>query len=109
MAKTPISTAKTISTLDVRKGLGDILNRAAYGGESFVVERKGRPVAAVVPVERLQKLERIEEDARQWLREFFARPREPISEEEADRLALEAVQEVRREKRARERRKRRTA
>lgn len=40
----------TVSALEVRKNLGEILNRILYRGEEIIVERKGRPVAKIVPV-----------------------------------------------------------
>ena len=42
-----------ISTLEVRQRLGDILNRVALRNDQFIIERKGKPLAAVVPVEGL--------------------------------------------------------
>ena len=47
-----------ISTLEVRQRLGDILNRVALRNEQFIIERKGKPLAAVVPVERLEQMRR---------------------------------------------------
>lgn len=41
-----------VSALEVRKNLGEILNRILYRGEEILVERKGRPVAKMVPVEQ---------------------------------------------------------
>lgn len=46
-----------------RKQLPDILNRAAYTGERFVVNRHGKPVAAIVPVQDLDHLEKLEDVA----------------------------------------------
>jgi prevent-host-death family protein len=47
-----------ISTLEVRQRLGDILNRVALRNDQFIIERKGKPLAAVVPVERLEQMSR---------------------------------------------------
>ena len=52
--------AVAISSMQLRKSIGDILNRVQYTGECFVVERKGDAVAAIVPVELLEELERLE-------------------------------------------------
>jgi len=41
---------ETISTLEVRQRLGDMLNRVALRHDEFVIERKGKPLAALVPV-----------------------------------------------------------
>jgi prevent-host-death family protein len=57
-----------------RQNFSDIVNRAAYGGERIVVHRRKKPVAAVVPIEDLELLERIEDridlaEARKRLKE----------------------------------------
>ena len=41
---------KTVSTIEVRKHLGDILNRVALRHDQFIIERNGKPMAAVIPV-----------------------------------------------------------
>jgi len=57
-----------------RQNFADIVNRAAYGGERIIVHRRKKPVAAVVPIEDLELLEKIEDridlaEARKRLRE----------------------------------------
>lgn len=39
-----------ISATDLARRLGDILGRIRYRGESFIVERNGKPVARIGPV-----------------------------------------------------------
>ena len=46
-----------ITTLDLRAHMGELLDRVRLRFESFVVERKGREVAALIPAERLRRLE----------------------------------------------------
>jgi prevent-host-death family protein len=48
-----------ISTLDIRQRLGDMLNRVALRHDEFVIERKGKALAALVPVEKLEQMRRI--------------------------------------------------
>lgn len=73
-----------LSTLEIRKRLGEILNRIALRHDEFVVERKGRALAAMVPVEKLRRLERL---ARLHLMDALqARPGRPATAE-ADVLA----------------------
>ena len=50
--------SERISTLEVRRRLGDIVNRVHLRRERFIIERKGTSLAAVVPVETLGSLER---------------------------------------------------
>src|SRR6266550_4307863 len=47
-----------VSTLDVRQRIGDMLNRVALRHDEFIIERKGKPLAALVPVERLEQMRR---------------------------------------------------
>ncbi|MBF0166598.1 MAG: type II toxin-antitoxin system Phd/YefM family antitoxin [Alphaproteobacteria bacterium] len=51
----------TLSTADARGQLSDILNRAAFGKERVVVSRRGKPLAAVVPLEDIETLEALED------------------------------------------------
>ena len=46
-----------ISTLDLRAHLGELLDRVRLRYETFVIERKGREVAALIPAERARRLE----------------------------------------------------
>jgi prevent-host-death family protein len=48
----------TLSTLDLRQQLGDVLDRVALRYDQFVIERKGKPLAAVVPISKLEQMER---------------------------------------------------
>jgi prevent-host-death family protein len=50
--------AEKVSTMDVRARIGDMLNRVSLRHDEFIIERKGRPLAALVPVERLEQMRR---------------------------------------------------
>jgi prevent-host-death family protein len=45
----------------VREGFSDTINRVAYGRERVILHRRGKEVAAVVPMEDLKLLEAIED------------------------------------------------
>lgn len=79
--------SERISTLEVRRRLGDILNRVHLRHDRFVIERRGTPLAAVVPVETLESLERL---SREFMLEVLRRGRGGLAEAEADALADEA-------------------
>lgn len=51
----------SVSTSKVRDGLSDAINRVAYGGERILLERRGKPIAAIVSVEDVELLERLED------------------------------------------------
>jgi prevent-host-death family protein len=44
-----------------RQGFADTINRAAYGKERVVVRRRGKDIAAVVPIDDLRLLEELED------------------------------------------------
>jgi prevent-host-death family protein len=87
--------AEKISTMEVRERLGDYLNRVALRHDQFIIERKGKALAAMVPVEKLAALEQA---AREHLLTLRPRRRSP-SQPEADRLADEAKHRTRGRKR----------
>ena len=88
-----------VSTLEVRQRLGDMLNRVALRHDEFVIERKGKPLAALVPVE---KLEQMKEIARRHAREFLEQQRSGgLTDKEAMKLANEAKQWARKRKKQR--------
>ncbi|MBI3942760.1 MAG: type II toxin-antitoxin system Phd/YefM family antitoxin [Chloroflexi bacterium] len=52
--------AITISAMGLRDQIGEILNRVLYAGDRYIIERRGKPVAAVISIEELRHLERLE-------------------------------------------------
>jgi prevent-host-death family protein len=52
--------ATTISVMELRDRVGDTLNRVSYAGERFIIERRGKPVAAIISIELLELLEHME-------------------------------------------------
>jgi prevent-host-death family protein len=50
-----------ISAADARKKFANIINRVAYGKESFVLTRRGEALAAIVSMEDLKLLQELEE------------------------------------------------
>ncbi len=50
-----------ISAADARKKFANIINRVAFGKESFVLTRRGEPLAAIVSIDDLKLLQEIEE------------------------------------------------
>jgi prevent-host-death family protein len=79
---------------EARSKFAEVLGRVGYGGEVVIVERSGKPVAVVVPVDmyatlvgerkaRFQVLDRIRERA------------PALSDEEIEKDVSEAIQSVR--------------
>lgn len=94
---------KTISALDARRRLGELLEEVYYQGSQFIVERAGKPMAVVVPIEQYRQW-------RQRREEFFAmidevRERNQDTPPEVIEAEVEeSVREVRANRRKAERR-----
>lgn len=54
--------ATSITAMELRDRIGDVLNRVLYNGERIVIERRGRPVAAIISMADLEYLERLEDE-----------------------------------------------
>ena len=52
---------QTLSVVEIRNSLADIMAQVSYAGLRFVVERKGRPMVALVSIEDLRRLEALED------------------------------------------------
>jgi len=50
---------KRITTAEARTRMAELLNRAAYGKERFVVTRHGKALVAIVPLEEVTLLDRL--------------------------------------------------
>jgi antitoxin (DNA-binding transcriptional repressor) of toxin-antitoxin stability system len=70
--------------MEVRKSIGDILNRVALRGDEYLVERKGKALAVLMPV---AKAEAIRRAARLRLGEWLARRNAVKTDEDAMKLA----------------------
>jgi prevent-host-death family protein len=69
----------TLNAARVREQFAEALNRVGYGKERVVIERHGKPVAALVPIEDLETLRALEdridlEAARDVLKQTDALP-----------------------------------
>lgn len=87
---------KTVNALKARQHLGQLLEEVYYRGDQYIIERAGKPMAAIVPLAYLE--ERQKHRDRLWaaIEAVHARnAEEPAEVIEAD--IAEAVQAVRRD------------
>ncbi len=50
-----------LSVAEAREQFSEAINRAAYGKERIVVTRRGKRLAAIVPIEDMEAMEAIED------------------------------------------------
>ncbi len=84
---------KKVAAFDARRHFGTLIEDVSAKGDKVIVERHGKPVAVVVPVEVYEQWKAARE-------RFFdmvelAASNANLTPEEADRLAEEAVAAVR--------------
>ncbi len=48
--------AKKVRVTEAKANISALMARAGYGGERFLIERRGRPLAALVGAEDLERL-----------------------------------------------------
>lgn len=89
--------ASKVSTLEVRQRIGDMLNRVALRHDEFIIERKGKPLAALVPIERLEQMRRFAR--RHGLDVMQQQKGGAVSDDQATALGLEAQQWARQQRR----------
>lgn len=96
--------AQRVSTLEIRKRLGELLDRVALRKDQFVIERKGKVLAALVPASELDRLDLL---ARRYVLGILERQRGgSLTQAQADRLADEAKHRTRKRRAGRSRARR---
>ena len=83
---------------EARQKFSEMVGRVRYGGETVILESSGKAVAAVIPIDRYEKMQSAEREARfEAIERIRARiPQYPEEEVRAD--IEEAIREVRRER-----------
>ena len=51
----------TLNSTNARENLSEVLNRVAYAKDRVRITRRGKAIAAVVPIEDLELIERLED------------------------------------------------
>ena len=49
---------KTVSAIKVRQNLGEVMNEVALRNDEYIVERAGKPLVAIIPVEKYLSMKR---------------------------------------------------
>ena len=86
---------KKISAMKARQNLGQLLNEVSIRGDSYIIERAGKPLAALVDMERFQQLQEDQDAALQALKKVWEKmagaDNQEIQEaiEEAEKIAKE--------------------
>jgi len=88
---------KKISALKARQNLGQVMNEVAIKGDDYIIERAGKPLVAVIPIEKYQSLQQEIEEFFEALSQVRANLKEK-GEKDMDMLVEEAVRSYRKPK-----------
>jgi prevent-host-death family protein len=88
------SLKRTVSALDARRRLGEMLEGVYYRGDEVIIERAGKPMAVVIPADRYEGLERNRERLFDFIEQAQDRNR-AVPEGELAAEIERAIREVR--------------
>lgn len=90
---------RAIGAYEARRRLGQLIEEAFYKRDHFIIERSGRPMAALVPIDDYHKWQRLAKDQIfRMLEEVWERNAE-VSTEELQKDVTEAIRTLRHEDR----------
>ena len=58
------SSVKKINAMRMRQSLGELLNEVYYRGDTYIVERDGKPMAALIPLLQLEAIQKYQGSAK---------------------------------------------
>jgi prevent-host-death family protein len=64
---------KKISAMKARQNLGQLLNEVSIRGDSYIIERAGKPLAVLVDMERFQQMQEDQSAALAALQKFWGK------------------------------------
>ena len=60
---------KKISAIKVRQNLGQVMNEVALKEDEYIVERAGKPIVAIISIERYQRIKKEHDEFFQMVHE----------------------------------------
>jgi prevent-host-death family protein len=83
-----------VGAREARRRFADLLGRVGYGGEVAIVERSGKPMVAIIPLEVYEKLI-AEREARFQILDRIRNKLPVVSEEEVEKDISQAIDALR--------------
>lgn len=86
---------QTLGVTEARTRFSELVDQVRYQGDTVMLLKSGKPAAVLVPVELFERWKAERRDAIAAMRHIQAHVTEPLSDEEAMSLAVEAQEAVR--------------
>jgi prevent-host-death family protein len=90
---------RAVTIEDARKKLGDLVEGARLRGDQYIISKKGKPAAAIVPLEIVKKHKEAKKALLMLIEEVHEKNKE-VKSEEIENLIDEAVKWARRRAKA---------
>lgn len=91
-------TTQIIAAQDARRRFGELLDKADYRRESFLIERAGQAKAAIVPISEYNQMQYMKQEARKRLFARIEQTQKQLADrdpEEIEAVIQEAVEATR--------------
>jgi prevent-host-death family protein len=85
---------RTLSAVEARKKLGELLEGVFYRGDEVVIERAGKPMAVVIPASLYANIERSRDKIVEFIKMAQERNKD-VPYEVIEKEVAEAIREVR--------------
>jgi len=85
---------KKISAMKARQNLGQIMNEVAIRGDDYIIERAGKPLVAIIDMDKYQRLLEERQEALQAVRSIWSKM-EGADPEEVEETIEEAIRATR--------------
>ena len=85
---------KKISAMKARQNLGQIMNEVAIRGDDYIIERAGKPLVAIIDMDKYQRLLDEREEALQAVRSIWSKM-EGADAKEVEEVIKDAIQATR--------------
>jgi prevent-host-death family protein len=90
---------KKISAMKARQNLGQIMNEVAIRGDDYIVERAGKPLVAIIDMDKYQQLQEDRDEALEAVRSVWSKMQGGDAEE-VEGIIKEAVRATRKNRAA---------
>jgi len=85
---------KSISSMNARQKLGQIMNEVSLRGDDYIIKRAGKPMVAMISMETYEMIKRNRIETRQALQEIHEEMKNE-NPDEVEALIAEAVNKTR--------------
>jgi len=88
-----INVLKKITAMKARQNLGQIMNEVAIKEDDYIIERAGKPMVAIIPIEKYRRFEEEKNEFFNWVDTVRERTKD-ISQKEIQEAVNEATAAV---------------